>query len=199
MPKQKVNEDFVITQAIKAFRSKSYHNTSMQDIAEACGLLKGSLYHYFPSKEALMTKVIEQMHRYFKEQVWVFAYDKSLEPKERLDRMAEIAEKVFFGKESGCIMGNIGMETAHIIPEFSEPIRQFFKDYIKALQTVFEEKYPKSQARELAERSVSEIEGAVMMTRIFDDKSFLTKTHKRINHRMNGIEVKSPSARLVKK
>ena len=51
MPRQKVDEKTIIKEALKLFRQKSYHATSMADIALACGLLKGSLYHYFNSKE----------------------------------------------------------------------------------------------------------------------------------------------------
>jgi TetR/AcrR family transcriptional repressor of nem operon len=42
----------------------------MADIAQSCGILKGSLYHYFSSKEALMSAVIEYAHAYFKEKVF---------------------------------------------------------------------------------------------------------------------------------
>ena len=51
MPRQKVDEKTIIKEALKLFRQKSYHATSMADIAMACGLLKGSLYHYFHSNK----------------------------------------------------------------------------------------------------------------------------------------------------
>ena len=35
----------VYAAALKLFREKRYHATSMQDIAAAVGLYKGSLYH----------------------------------------------------------------------------------------------------------------------------------------------------------
>ncbi|MBK8672517.1 MAG: TetR family transcriptional regulator [Bacteroidetes bacterium] len=40
MPKQKVSIDFILKESLKLFRKKSYHNTSIADIVEACGLLK---------------------------------------------------------------------------------------------------------------------------------------------------------------
>jgi AcrR family transcriptional regulator len=44
--------------AIRLFGEKGYHATSMQDIADAVGLQKGSLYHYISSKEDLLVAII---------------------------------------------------------------------------------------------------------------------------------------------
>jgi TetR/AcrR family transcriptional regulator, cholesterol catabolism regulator len=50
----------VYTAALRLFREKGYHATSMQDIAGAVGLYKGSLYHYIGSKEELLARVFER-------------------------------------------------------------------------------------------------------------------------------------------
>jgi AcrR family transcriptional regulator len=36
--------------------------TSLKEIADACGILPGSLYHHFESKEAILVELIEQYH-----------------------------------------------------------------------------------------------------------------------------------------
>jgi AcrR family transcriptional regulator len=46
--------------ALRLFREKGYHATSMQDIAGVVGLYKGSLYHYIGSKEDLLVQVFER-------------------------------------------------------------------------------------------------------------------------------------------
>lgn len=45
--------------AIALFQQKGYHATSMQDIADAVGLQKGSLYHYISSKEDLLVVIMQ--------------------------------------------------------------------------------------------------------------------------------------------
>ena len=52
-------EDEIRAAAFRIFREKGYHGTSMQDIADEVGLLKGSLHHYIPSKEALLGRLFE--------------------------------------------------------------------------------------------------------------------------------------------
>ncbi len=36
--------------------------TSLKEIADACGILPGSLYHHFESKEAIVVELVEQFH-----------------------------------------------------------------------------------------------------------------------------------------
>lgn len=48
----------IVTAAIRLFQQKGYHATSMQDIAAAVGLQKGSLYHYISGKEDLLVAII---------------------------------------------------------------------------------------------------------------------------------------------
>ncbi len=40
--------------AVRLFREHGYDGTSMQDLAEALGMHRGSLYHYIDSKEDLL-------------------------------------------------------------------------------------------------------------------------------------------------
>lgn len=49
----------ILTAAIRLFQQKGYHATSMQDIADAVGLQKGSLYHYISGKEDLLVVIIQ--------------------------------------------------------------------------------------------------------------------------------------------
>ena len=49
----------ILAAAARIFREKGYHGTSVRDIAEAVGLLKGSLYHYIRSKEELLARLFD--------------------------------------------------------------------------------------------------------------------------------------------
>ena len=40
------------------FNERGYHGTRLEDIAEALGMQKGSLYNYIDSKEALLLAVV---------------------------------------------------------------------------------------------------------------------------------------------
>jgi AcrR family transcriptional regulator len=192
MPKQKVDEQHIIIQSLILFRQRSFHSTSMSDIANSCGILKGSLYHYFKSKEDLMEKVIRYVHEYFKQEVFALAYQQDVPATLRFKNMFKASERIFFDESTGKMYGNMGVESALVIPEFNPIIRQFFQDFFDAIKHIYIEKYPENIANELAERSVAEVEGSIMMSRIFNDNSYIKNTHKRLISRLEKGTVAEP-------
>jgi AcrR family transcriptional regulator len=52
----------VLDAAARVFHAKGYESTSIQDIAEEVGILKGSLYYYIRSKEDLLYEILKSVH-----------------------------------------------------------------------------------------------------------------------------------------
>src|SRR5690606_14426317 len=52
----------IVRSAGLLFAEKGYDGTSLQDIADAVGLLKGSLYYYIDNKEDLLFAVLQEAH-----------------------------------------------------------------------------------------------------------------------------------------
>ena len=50
----------ILDAAENLFAAKGYASTAISDILEALNIAKGTFYHYFASKEALMDAVIER-------------------------------------------------------------------------------------------------------------------------------------------
>jgi len=48
--------DQILKTATKIFSEKTYHGTTLQDIADAVGMLKGSLYYYITGKKKLLAE-----------------------------------------------------------------------------------------------------------------------------------------------
>ena len=48
----------IVEQAAELFANKGIAGTKVRDIAEAVGVLSGSLYHYFPSKDAIAEHIV---------------------------------------------------------------------------------------------------------------------------------------------
>jgi TetR/AcrR family transcriptional regulator, cholesterol catabolism regulator len=46
--------------ALEAFAARGFEGTSVKDLAAAAGVTQGLLYHYFPSKEALLDAALER-------------------------------------------------------------------------------------------------------------------------------------------
>jgi TetR/AcrR family transcriptional regulator, cholesterol catabolism regulator len=59
---RRARDSEVIEAAVDLFWEKGYASTSVQDVADALGMLKGSLYYYIKSKEDLLKKIFEDSH-----------------------------------------------------------------------------------------------------------------------------------------
>ena len=51
----------IVTAALEAFKTRTYAEVAVSDIAEAAHMAKGNVYRYFESKEALLTAAIEAL------------------------------------------------------------------------------------------------------------------------------------------
>lgn len=49
----------IVKAARNLFQTKDYEKTTMQDIMDSVGIAKGTIYHHFKSKEAILEAVIE--------------------------------------------------------------------------------------------------------------------------------------------
>jgi AcrR family transcriptional regulator len=54
--------DQILTTAAQLFATTGYTKTSMRDVAAASGILAGSLYHHFESKEAIAVELVENYY-----------------------------------------------------------------------------------------------------------------------------------------
>ncbi|TRZ37175.1 TetR/AcrR family transcriptional regulator [Niallia circulans] len=65
----KEKEKKIIDSALKLFAQKGYSSTSIQEIANDCGISKGAFYIYFKSKDTLLFAILDY---YYKELVELF-------------------------------------------------------------------------------------------------------------------------------
>jgi AcrR family transcriptional regulator len=84
-PALRPREADLIAAATRLFRSRGYHATSMQDLAEALGMNRGSLYHYIPSKDDLLWTVLSRAFDRLEERVAPIL-DSEAPPVDRLRR-----------------------------------------------------------------------------------------------------------------
>lgn len=59
----------ILLAAMKLFSKTSFHQTSMQQIAEVCGISKGSLYTHFKSKEELLADIFTYYYQMLHDQI----------------------------------------------------------------------------------------------------------------------------------
>jgi AcrR family transcriptional regulator len=113
----------IIAAARELFQTQQYETTTMKDVMEKLGIAKGTIYHYFGSKEALLEAVVEQTV-----DEYVAAMQTLLDETEgtALERMqilitaSDIAEEEDQMLEQLHRPGNIGMHTRQLAVTISK-------------------------------------------------------------------------------
>lgn len=79
----------VLEQAARLFAKKGYANTTLQDVGKAVGLSRPALYHYFPSKNALLKAMVEDVTVVGARTLAEIRADRNLSPEDRVRRAVE--------------------------------------------------------------------------------------------------------------
>src|SRR5829696_7055314 len=52
----------ILDAALRTFAARGYRSTRLEDVAEVAGVTKGTIYHYFDSKDTLLCRAVDQVH-----------------------------------------------------------------------------------------------------------------------------------------
>lgn len=116
----------IISEATRLFLEKGYAGTSMSQLAQACGIQKATLYHHFPSKEALFVacatdgfeEAIADLHR--------IRFEPSIDDDARLLRAVDVVYRINIDSNCGR-MAPLIAEVSRTIPAVA---RAFHDEFI---------------------------------------------------------------------
>ncbi|MYJ70733.1 MAG: TetR/AcrR family transcriptional regulator [Rhodospirillaceae bacterium] len=175
MPTRKTDRDAVIDAALELFRTRGYHHTSVAEIAAACGLLKGSVYHYFAGKQEIAAAALDRVIADSRQKIFRLAGDPAVPPPQRLRNLADAVERYFAGREGGGLMGSLALEIVDEITEFRDRVQRYFDDWKAALTAVLEGRYGAARAGELAEDAIARAQGAILLMEVTKDPAVLQR------------------------
>lgn len=78
--------DQILAIAAHLIAQRGYSATTVRDIADEAGILSGSLYHHFPSKEAILQEILRSFLTGLRERFSAIVAE-GLSPRETLDRL----------------------------------------------------------------------------------------------------------------
>lgn len=170
---QKITKEEIIKRAWVIFNQQGYHQTSMETLARACNLQRGSFYHYFSSKKALMQAALNYLLNQFRQEIIKIAYAEEVSPKKRLSLMLERQTAIVSCSWRGCFFGNTASADALNDPELQKIVRTFFEEWSEAFTYLYKYQYDTREAKKLALLSIAEIEGAILLMKLYQDKDYL--------------------------
>jgi len=167
MPIIKTDRESIIKKSIHLFKMHGYSSTTMAAIGEACGLIKGSIYHHFKSKEELALECLKYIHAYFDKEIFSIAYRKNLSDKDKLELFTKKVEEYFLTSEGGCLLGNFALETSNNNALLKEEIILYFKNWEKAIYEILKSEIGKKEAKKKAIQIVALTQGSIMLMRLY--------------------------------
>ncbi len=177
---KKTTKEEILKNAIKLFKQKGYHNTSMANIAKASGLIKGSIYHHFKSKDEIGLEALKSIHIYFNENIYSIVNKDNLTAKEKLNLFVKRIDEYFINSKGGCLFGNLALELPNEENLFKDEMKSYFTSWENSLSKILENKYSKNEAKRLAKEYIALTQGAIMMMNLYNTQSEYLNVGKKI-------------------
>lgn len=121
--------DKLIITGAELIAKHGYNATGINAVLGACGVPKGSFYHYFASKEEFGLAVIEHFASDYAESLTALLEDEALDPLERLRRYFAQGRTHMqqCDHTTGCLIGNLGQELSGQSDVFRDALNQVFQ------------------------------------------------------------------------
>jgi AcrR family transcriptional regulator len=145
-------KNHIYEKGLQLFKNKGYDKTSVQEIAAASSLQKGSLYHYISSKENLLFEMIYRTVNTMVEMIENVKKE-DLPPRQKLRRAIKmhLLSGTDFLDEFSLMM----QETKYLSPKLKKRIILKKKQYDLAFREMIEEGIKKGELKKLDTKVIS--------------------------------------------
>lgn len=162
----------IIQKSIELFKEKGFNATSVNDIAQASGMVKGSLYNHFKGKEEILKKVIEVVEYSFFEYIKI---NDNNDVQEILQWSAQ-----FFLDNECCLLANLLNEK--LPEEAKSDVVGFFQRWNDKIVIAMDERIPLDKKIAFAQDVIVSLEGGIIMKRIVNNNSPIERYLDRLNN-----------------
>lgn len=163
--------DNLVNAAMRLFYEQGYANTGIATILREAGVNSGSLYHFFPGKEALLQAVLEKYQQMLHPIVLGPVEGSTPDPIERVfgllawyrGNMEQTLCRM------GCPIGNLALEVSDHLPELKHLIHANFEGWTDGVKRWLDDAADRLPAeidrKELAQMVLNTMEGGIMQAR----------------------------------
>ncbi len=172
----------IVEKAARVFNTKGYFGSSMNDLVRETGFEKGGIYNHFASKEELALEAFDYATALMQER-----FSSALEGREgALERLFAVVE-VLGGLvddppvAGGCVVLNTAVESDDAHSELKERAREAMNGWLRLVGSITKEGVqtgelkPGTDPQETASVVVATLEGAVMLSRLYDDPAHMRR------------------------
>lgn len=137
----------IVQGACKIFFTKGYHPTTIREIAEACDMSMGQLYHYISSKDDVLFLVHKHFHEIMHEFIQTYDNQNNDQNDDPLEKFKKFLKaNLIFINEHKELIRFILTETKYLKKDYLKPVLEMEKkytiDYYQQLLTDINKKTP---------------------------------------------------------
>lgn len=157
------------------FLEQGYSNTSIRDICDMTKITKGSLFHYYQTKEELAKDVItsffdgfsslleSNLQEFDNDQITIINY---------VDALIAITHDIFLSK--GCLIGSFIQEVWISNPDLMDLLRKSILTWENSIIQILEiqlqgEKFSKEKIAQIAKFLIATYEGGMILSKTYGD------------------------------
>jgi TetR/AcrR family transcriptional repressor of nem operon len=135
----------LIASATRLFHQRGYQGISIEDLCADADVNKGSFYHAFTSKKALILAALDAQWNLAQLHMLGPAFAPDISPLARIERFftiaceANLAAQEALGCFLGCPFGNRIAELGATVPEVRERLQAILADWTRYFQVALEE------------------------------------------------------------
>ena len=129
-----IQKEDILEKAIEAFRENGYQNTSVQDVADRCGISKASFYSFFPSKDDVFIAAFIELQDSYRRNI-ALLLETQLDARKRFEYSSQLTLDLF-SKNTLILRSSTNPEPDIIIDkkrEFGAWILTLFHDLIEGI------------------------------------------------------------------
>lgn len=166
MRPQKVSEKELLAGLMSVLRSKGYDGASLNELAEAAGLQKASLYHRFPGgKKEIGTAVLGFTAEWTQTYIAEVLGSKKESPKNRLKKVLENINTLYASGKSTCIIRSLSLDDGMDI--FGNELQNIVEVWIRSFhQLGIDFGMDSKVAEDLAINVFIKIQGSLIVSKI---------------------------------
>lgn len=118
----------ILNAATQLFADQGYGRASISEVAAACGISKANVYHYYPSKEALLFVIIETHLKYLLDRICGLTFETD-DPAEQL---RVIFVEILIAYEGADAEHDVLLSASRALPEEQQEIlREYQREFLR--------------------------------------------------------------------
>lgn len=191
----------IVETARRLFWERGYNATGIAQILKEAGVLSGSLYYFFPTKEDLLLAVLELYKSLLDPMVVRPVFERVSDPIERIFGILAGYRRLMIQSKyrHGCPIGNLALEVGDVQPDARKLIAENFTGWRSVIEICLADaadRLPKNLDREqLSLFVLTTMEGAVMLARSYRSLEPFDAAIAQLRHYFDRLVHEKPATR----